>query len=73
MRLLDRHPLKTLGGLLLLAFVLFMLSGVFKESPEWLGDICWFGWMVAFLAFLLGAGWTVVRRARRSTANRSAA
>ena len=57
MRQLDHHPLRTLGILLAVAFVLFNLSGIptIKDATTggWLvvGDICWFGFLLTALAF----------------------
>jgi hypothetical protein len=68
MRQLDRHPLRTLGALLAVAFVLFNLSGIptLKEarSGGWLviGDICWFGFLLTALAFVVGGVVVLVRR-----------
>lgn len=76
MRQLDQHPFRSLGGLLVLAFVLFMLSAsgqpgtYWSDGPGWLGEICWFAWMIAFLAFV-GAGITTL--VRRLSGRRSAA
>jgi hypothetical protein len=59
MRHLDRHPIRFLAGLLVLAFVLFMLSGIptLKDatSGAWLvvGDITWFGFLLTGLAFVV--------------------
>ncbi|HET8604515.1 MAG TPA: hypothetical protein VFM09_11340 [Marmoricola sp.] len=71
MRQLDHHPLRTLAGLLVLAFVLFMLSGVpaIKDAKSGIdlviGDITWFGFLLAALAFLVVGAVIVVRAARR--------
>ena len=68
MRQLDHHPLRTLGGLLALAFVLFSLSGIptVKDATSggWLvvGDICWFGFLLTALAFLVAGVVLLVRR-----------
>lgn len=69
-QLLRAHPLPVLGGLLALAFVLFMLSGIpaLKDAQHgWylvLGDICWFGFLLSALAFVVCGGYTMARRAR---------
>lgn len=75
MRQLDRHPLRYLGGLLVLAFVLFTLSGIptIKDatSGAWLivGDITWFGFLLTALTFIVVGLVVVVRRlGRRRTA-----
>lgn len=68
MHQLDHHPLRTLGGLLALAFVLFSLSGIptVKDATSggWLvvGDICWFGFLLTALAFLVAGVVLLVRR-----------
>jgi hypothetical protein len=68
MRQLDRHPIRYLGGLLVLAFVLFMLSGIptLKDatSGAWLivGDITWFGFLLTSLIFVVASLTVVVRR-----------
>lgn len=71
MRQLREHPTRTLAVLLGTAFVLFMLSGIprYREAKDWgwdlfIGDIFWFGFLITMLLFLLGAGYTVVRRVR---------
>jgi hypothetical protein len=73
MRQLREHPLRTLGGLLGLAFVLFMLSGIprYREAKHWgwdlfFGDIFWFGFLICALLFLVGTAYTVTRRVRSS-------
>jgi len=72
MRQLIDHPLRTLAGLLVLAFVLFMLSGipVLREAQHGrylvLGDICWFGFLLTALAFVVGGIVVLVRLAGRS-------
>lgn len=71
MRQLREHPTRTLAVLLGTAFVLFMLSGIprFRDAKDagwdlYIGDIFWFGFLITMLLFLLGAGYTVVRRVR---------
>ncbi|MBB2894508.1 hypothetical protein [Flexivirga oryzae] len=69
---LREHPGRTLGALLAVAFVLFMGSGV----PAWkdathgvdlvLGDICWFGFMLTALVFLIAGAYTLARAASRT-------
>lgn len=72
MRQLIDHPLRTLGGLLVLAFVLFMLSGIpalrYAKHGVYLvlGDICWFGFLLTALAFVVGGLVVLVRLAGRS-------
>lgn len=72
MRQLTEHPLRTLAALLALAFVLFMLSGIpalrYAKHGGYLvlGDICWFGFMLAALAFVVGGIVALVRLAGRS-------
>lgn len=72
MRQLTDHPIRTLAGLLVLAFVLFMLSGipVLREAKHGgyliLGDICWFGFLLTALAFVVGGLFVLVRLATRS-------
>jgi len=68
MHQLDHHPLRTLGAMLALAFVLFMLSGIptirDATSGGWLvvGDICWFGFLLTALAFVVTGVVVLVRR-----------
>ncbi len=68
MRQLDRHPIRYLGGLLVLAFALFMFSGIptLKDATSgvWLivGDITWFGFLLAGLIFVVAGLAVVVRR-----------
>jgi hypothetical protein len=70
MHQLASHPIRTLGGLLVLAFVFFMLSasgqsGTFWENgPGWLGSIGWFCFLLTGLIFVVSAVSFVVRRAR---------
>jgi len=70
---LTTHPMRTLGGLLAVAFALFMISGIpaVKDATGWnladaIGYISWFGFLLTFLVFLVSAGYIVVRRARRT-------
>jgi uncharacterized membrane protein len=69
------HPIRSLCGLLALAFVLFMISGIpaVKDAHGWtladvVGYISWFGFLLTFLTFLVAAAYHVVRmvRARRT-------
>ncbi len=68
MRQLDRYPIRTLGALLVLAFVLFMLSGIptLKDASSgvWLivGDITWFGFLLTALTFVVTGVVVMVRR-----------
>lgn len=68
MRQLDRHSLSYLSGLLVLAFLLFSLSGVsaIKNATSGalhvVGDITWFGFLLAALAFIVTGVVVVVRR-----------
>lgn len=72
MRQLTEHPLRTLSGLLALGFVLFMLSGIpaLRNARHGgylvLGEICWFGFLLASLAFVVGGLFVLVRLATRS-------
>jgi hypothetical protein len=75
MRQLDRHPIRVLAGLLLLAFALFMLSGIptLKDarSGGWsvVGNVTWFGFLICGLLFVLTGVVVLARRvARRTTA-----
>jgi hypothetical protein len=69
---LRTHPIRTLGGLLVLALALFMLSAsgqpgtYWEDGPEWLGAICWFAWLIVALVFLVAAGYSVVRSVTRN-------
>jgi hypothetical protein len=63
--------MRTLGGLLALAFVLFMLSGIprYKNAKSWgwdlfIGDIFWFGFLICALLFIVGGVYTIVRSVR---------
>lgn len=69
---LTTHPIRTLGILLGVAFVLFMISGIpaVKNATGWnladvIGYISWFGFLLTFLAFLVSTGYVVVHSARR--------
>jgi hypothetical protein len=72
MRHVTDHPLRTLAGLLALAFVLFMLSGIpaLKDAKHGLylilGELCWIGFLLAALAFVVGGLVVLVRLAVRS-------
>ena len=75
MRQLDLHPIRVLAGLLVSAFVLFLLSGIptlrYATSGGWLvvGDITWFGFLVGGLLFVVVGLVVVFRRlAHRSAA-----
>jgi hypothetical protein len=76
MRQLREHPLRTLAGLLVLAFCLFMLSGIhrYRVAKSGLdlviGDIFWFGFVICALLFVVGGVAVLVRAA---TGSRSAA
>lgn len=69
MRNVLDHPLRTLAGLLVLAFCLFMLSAsgqpdtFWKSGPSWLGSIGWFGFLLTALAFIVVAITAAVRSA----------
>jgi hypothetical protein len=73
-RQLTTHPIRTLAGLLVLAFGLFQLSasgqpGTYWENgPGWLGGIAWILFLLTTLTFLVSAGYLAVRtvRARRT-------
>ncbi|HET7388770.1 MAG TPA: hypothetical protein VFJ19_19120 [Nocardioidaceae bacterium] len=71
MRQLNEHPVRTLGGLLVVAFVLFMLSGIasLRDAKAGLdlvlGDICWFGFLLTALLFVIGGVYSLVRFATR--------
>ena len=75
MRQLDLHPIRALAGLLVLAFVLFTLSGIptlrDATSGGWfvVGNITWFGFLISALLFVVAGIVVVVRR----VAHRSAA
>ena len=72
MKQLQEHPRRTLGGLLAVAFVLFMCSGIpaLKDATHGvklvLGNICWFGFLVTALAFVIASVYTLARRSRRA-------
>ena len=59
MRTVLDHPLRTLAGLLVLAFCLFVLSAsgqpdtFWKSGPSWLGTIGWFGFLLTALVFVV--------------------
>lgn len=65
---LREHPKRTLGGLLAVAFVLFMCSGIpaLKNADSGvklvLGDICWFGFLLTATVFVVGVVYTLVHR-----------
>ncbi|GGB44821.1 hypothetical protein GCM10011492_39880 [Flexivirga endophytica] len=68
MRQLREHPLTTLGGLLAVAFVLFMCSGIpaLKNAHHGtnlvLGNICWFGFLLTALVFVIAGVYTLAHR-----------
>lgn len=72
MKQFREHPGKTLGALLAVAFVLFMCSGIpaLKNADHGLnlvlGDICWFGFLLTALVFIVGGIYTLVRRTGRT-------
>lgn len=72
MNQLREHPGKTLGGLLAVAFVLFMCSGIpaLKNADHGinlvLGNICWFGFLLTALAFIVAGVYALVRRTGRT-------
>jgi hypothetical protein len=67
LRPLHNHPLRTLAAMLLLALALFLLSAsgapgtYWSDGPVWLGTVCWFGWMIVFLLFVVTAAYSMVR------------
>ncbi|HET9500825.1 MAG TPA: hypothetical protein VFO98_11240 [Marmoricola sp.] len=67
MRQLREHPLRTLAGLLVLAFCLFLLSGIprYRDAKSGIdlavGDVFWFGFVICALLFVVGGVLTVVR------------
>lgn len=70
MRQLQDHPMRTLAALLVTAFVLFMLSGIpaLRNAHGWtltdaLGYVCWFGFLLSGLVFVLAGVYTLVRTA----------
>lgn len=71
MRYFREHPLRVLGGLLLLAFVLFNLSGIptLRYAKHgwavWVGNVTWAGFCLAALAFLVLGVVALVRAAAR--------
>jgi hypothetical protein len=72
---LTTRPIRTLGILLGVAFVLFMISGIpaVRNAKGWnladvVGYISWFGFLLTSLAFLVSAGYVAVHAARRRTA-----
>lgn len=72
MNQLRKHPGRTLGGLLAAAFVLFMCSGIpaLKNADHGLnlvlGNICWFGFLLTALVFIVGGVYALARRTDRS-------
>lgn len=74
MRQLDHHPIRVLGTLLVLAFALFMASGIpavkdATSGPDLvIGDITWFGFLLTALAFLVTGVVVIVRWAGRRRA-----
>lgn len=72
MRQLDDHPLRTLAGLLGLAFGLFLVSGIpaVKDARGWtaadaVGYVSWFGFLLCALLFLVAGGYAALRAMRR--------
>jgi hypothetical protein len=70
-RQLTTHPITTLGGLLAVAFVLFMVSGIpaVRNAHGWtvadvVGYVSWFGFLLVFLTFLVSVAYLAVRSAR---------
>ncbi|HET7305792.1 MAG TPA: hypothetical protein VFJ12_14720 [Segeticoccus sp.] len=72
MHQLREHPLRTLAGLLALAFCLFMASGIpaLKDATSGidlvLGDIAWFGFLIVALLFVIATAVVLVRAAAGS-------
>jgi hypothetical protein len=70
-RQLNTHPIRTLAGLLAVAFVLFMISGIpaIKRAHGWtladvVGFFAWFGFLLVFLTFVICAAYVAIRRVR---------
>ncbi|HEX7716584.1 MAG TPA: hypothetical protein VF416_04800 [Marmoricola sp.] len=74
MHQLKEHPLRTLSGLLVVAFCFFMLSAsgqdgsYWENGPSWLGNTGWLAFLVTMLLFLAGVVYSVVRRVRSDRA-----
>ncbi len=74
MRLFKNHPLPVLTGLLLVAFGLFLVSGIprFRDASGGLdlvvGSVCWFGFLLLSLLFVAGAVVASVRGLRHRRA-----
>jgi hypothetical protein len=71
MQQLRNHPVRTLGILLVTAFVLAMISGIpaIKNAKGWnvqdaIGYVSWFGFLITGLLFVAGGVYTVVRALR---------
>lgn len=64
---INRHPVRNLAGLLVLAFCFFMLSasgqpGTFwSNGPTWLGSTGWICFLLTALTFILYAVYSLVR------------
>ncbi|MGH3509129.1 MAG: hypothetical protein ACRDPI_02735 [Nocardioidaceae bacterium] len=70
MRQIIEHPIRSLAGLLVLAFCFFMLSAAgqadsyWKSGPTWLGNIAWIGFLLSALLFIVVGATGLVRAAR---------
>jgi hypothetical protein len=67
--MIKSHPLRSLGGLAVIAAVLFLLSAsgnssAWKNGPGWLGSVGWFGFLLAVLALIALAVYLGVAKLR---------
>jgi|HubBroStandDraft_4_1064222.scaffolds.fasta_scaffold289745_1 drug/metabolite transporter (DMT)-like permease len=70
--MIKSHPLRSLGGVAVIAAVLFLLSSsgnssFWKNGPGWLGSVGWFGFLLAVLGLIVLAVYLSVARLRHRT------
>jgi hypothetical protein len=69
--MITRHPFRSLGLVLGVAVVFFVLSasgqsdGFWKSGPSWLGAIGWFGFLICLLAFVVLAAYLAIAKVLR--------
>ena len=74
--MITLHPFRSLGLVLGVAVVFFVLSAsgqsdsFWKSGPSWLGAIGWFAFLICLLAFVVLAVYLPVAKARRRHRNR---
>jgi drug/metabolite transporter (DMT)-like permease len=67
---IKTHPLRSLGAVVAVGAVLFVLSSsgnssFWKNGPSWLGSVGWFGFLLAVLCVIVLAVYFSVAKLRQ--------